>query len=139
MCTSPNSGRLAFALGGLLMQVLLYMCTYASRDQVAITTLLDCCGFAPPSLESVEDQLERQVRALDMLRILSGKLNATRREVLQRSARRFMTESWGWSEFEARRAATVKLLMALPARVGKTCELQRGRRGHSNGNRTGCR
>ena len=70
-------------------------------DQVSIPTLLDCCGFVAPTVEGPEDQSERQIRALNTLGDLSGKLSPSRREVFQRSARLYMTESWGWTTYEA--------------------------------------
>ena len=70
-------------------------------DQVSIPTLLDCCGFVAPIDEGPEDQSERQIRALNTLGNLSGNLSPSRREVFQRSARLYMTDSWGWTEYEA--------------------------------------
>lgn len=70
-------------------------------DQVSIPTLLDCCGFVAPTDEGPEDQSERQIRALNTMGDLSGKLSPSRCEVFQRSARLHMTESWGWTTYEA--------------------------------------
>ena len=70
-------------------------------DQVSIPALLEYCGFVAPTDEGPEDQSERQIRALNRVGDLSGRLNPSRREVFQRSARLYMTESWGWTKYEA--------------------------------------
>lgn len=85
-------------------------------DQVSIPALLEYCGFVAPTDEGPEDQSERQIRALNRVGDLSGRLNPSRREVLQRSARLYMTEAWGWTTYEAGHAVK-ECCILFPPRV----------------------